>query len=62
MALKKVARMSNACPTDSGLLCDAAAWKMTAERSAHGLAYVAAAAAPAQMMRDATVSAGMRSM
>jgi hypothetical protein len=30
-AFQKVAKVSKATPMDSGLLCDAAAWKMTAD-------------------------------
>jgi hypothetical protein len=45
----------------SGALSADAAWKMTAVRSAEGLPNVAAAAAPAAITSEPTMSAGMRS-
>lgn len=45
----------------SGALSADAAWKITAVRSADGLPYVAAAAAPAEITSAPAMSAGMRS-
>lgn len=51
LAFQKVPMISKACLTCSGLLSDAAAWKITAVLSAQGLPYVAVAAAPADIIR-----------